>query len=64
MPPTLVAPTPELSRLAELSPAALGELAATVQSADLADAIARLSPAAAADSRVAARYAGTATERI
>jgi magnesium transporter len=48
MPSTLAAPAPELSHLAELSPAALGQLAATVQSADLADAIARLSPAAAA----------------
>jgi magnesium transporter len=45
MPSTLLTPLPDLSRL---SPAELTQLATTVESADLADAIARLKPADAA----------------
>ena len=45
---TLLAPPPELSRLAGLSPAELSQLAARVQTIDLAEAIAQLDPAVAA----------------
>jgi magnesium transporter len=45
---TLLTPPPELSRLAGLSPAELSQLAARVQTIDLAEAIARLDPAVAA----------------
>ncbi|HWZ60861.1 MAG TPA: magnesium transporter [Gemmatimonadaceae bacterium] len=46
--PTTLVPPPDLSHLTTLPPAELSRLAATTQTADLADAIARLRPAEAA----------------